>query len=152
MKCINPTYKPRQLKGQPCTPKVPNWVCIVPEDVKFPAGSRPKSAEVKFMTLSNQLGKDPGTLTWGGSVTWTDNEMDAINARRDDGDNINTIIVSAMDQLTGDICVWTHDVDLELLARWTTGLSVEHQGGGKACPDMKALASRDYLALFGRAR
>ena len=38
------------------------------------------------------------------------------------------------------------------LARWTTGLSVEHQGGGKACPDMKALASRDYLALFGRAR
>ena len=38
------------------------------------------------------------------------------------------------------------------LARWTTGLSVEHQGGGKACPNMKALASRDYLALFGRAR
>ena len=35
------------------------------------------------------------------------------------------------------------------LARWTTGLSVEHQGGGKACPDMKAPASKDYLALFG---
>ena len=40
--------------------------------------------------------------------------MDAINARRDDGDNINTIIVSAMDMLTGDIAVYTHDVDLEL--------------------------------------
>ena len=35
------------------------------------------------------------------------------------------------------------------LARWTTGLSVEHQGGGKACPDMKAPASKDYLELFG---
>ena len=37
------------------------------------------------------------------------------------------------------------------LARWTTEFSVEHQGGGTLCPDMKALASstREYLALFG---
>ena len=35
------------------------------------------------------------------------------------------------------------------LARWTTGLSVEHQAGGKPCPDMKAATSRDYLRLFG---
>ena len=35
------------------------------------------------------------------------------------------------------------------LARWTTGLSVEHQEGGIACPDMKDPASKDYLALFG---
>ena len=114
--CTNPTFRPRQSQGQPCTPKVPNWVCIVPKDVKFPAGARPKSAEVKFMTLSNS--KDHGGLCWGGALTWTDKEMDAINARRDDGDNINTIIVCAMDQLTGDICVWTHDVDLELYGKY----------------------------------
>ena len=35
------------------------------------------------------------------------------------------------------------------LARWTTGLSVEHQEGGIPCPDMKAATSRDYLRLFG---
>lgn len=35
------------------------------------------------------------------------------------------------------------------LARWTTGLSVEHQAGGIPCPDMKAATSRDYLRLFG---
>ena len=35
------------------------------------------------------------------------------------------------------------------LARWTTGLSVEHQTGGIPCPDMKADTSRDYLRLFG---
>ena len=35
------------------------------------------------------------------------------------------------------------------LARWTTGLSVEHQTGGIPCPDMKAATSRDYLRLFG---
>ena len=35
------------------------------------------------------------------------------------------------------------------LARWTTGLSVEHQAGGKPCPDMKAATSRDYLRLCG---
>ena len=35
------------------------------------------------------------------------------------------------------------------LARWTTGLSVEHQTGGITCPDMKADTSRDYLRLFG---
>ena len=60
---------------------------------------------------SHNVGRQPhqGSLT-----SWTCKEMDAINARRDDGDNINTIIVSAMDMLTGDIAVYTHDVDLEL--------------------------------------
>lgn len=85
----------------------------MPEGVQFPAGAKPRSAEVKFLTLSNFKGHR-GRTTWGGSLTWTCKEMDAINARRDDGDNINTIIVSAMDMLTGDIAVYTHDVDLEL--------------------------------------
>lgn len=35
------------------------------------------------------------------------------------------------------------------LARWTMGLSVEHQAGGIPCPDMKAATSREYLRLFG---
>ena len=76
------------------------------------------------MTLSNS--KDHGGLCWGGALTWTDKEMDAINARRDDGDNINTIIVCAMDQLTGDICVWTHDVDLELYGKYVLNKATFH--------------------------
>ena len=124
-KCINPTYVPRQLKGQPCTPVVPNWICIVPADVKFPSGARPKSAEVKFMSLSNFKGTG-GALGWGGTLTWTPAEMDAINARRKDGDNINTIIVCAMDMLTGDICVWTHDVDLVMYGKYVLTPSTFH--------------------------
>ena len=145
-KCINPTYVPRQLKGQPCTPVVPNWICIVPEDVKFPAGARPKSAEVKFMSLSNFKGTG-GALGWGGTLTWTAAEMDAINARRKDGDNINTIIVCAMDMLTGDICVWTHDVDLVMYGKY---YGATFPVGRLAC-EMIDVAKRRGLARLGHA-
>jgi hypothetical protein len=40
--------------------------------------------------------------------------MEAINAQRADGDNIKTIVLSAMDPLAGDIRVHVHDIDLEL--------------------------------------
>ena len=95
----------------------PNWKCIVPEDIQFPAGTKPRSAEVKFMTLSNCKGNSDKTR-WGGSATWTTKEMEAINAQRDDGDNINTIIACAMDPLTGDIRVYVHDIDLELYGKY----------------------------------
>ena len=87
--------------------------------------ARPNSAEVKFMSLSNFKGTG-GALGWGGTLTWTAAEMDAINARRKDGDNINTIIVCAMDMLTGDICVWTHDVDLVMYGKYVLTSSTFH--------------------------
>ena len=86
-----------------------------------------RSASIQLINLVNlkdnranhacQIGQPGGTL-WGGSLTWTCKEMDAINANRDDGDNINTIIVLAMDPLAGDISVFTHDVDLELYGKY----------------------------------
>jgi hypothetical protein len=54
------------------------------------------------MTLSNCKGSNDKSTRWGGCSTWTTNEMEAINAQRADGDNINTIIACAMDPLAGD--------------------------------------------------
>ena len=121
-KCTDPTFVHRRNIGEPCTPLVPGWTCIVPEikfpdgtNFQFPDGTKAMSAEVKFMTLSNVSACDkrmPRKYYWGGSPTWTIKEMEAINAQRADGDNINTIVVCCMDPLTGDIHVFVHYVDV----------------------------------------
>ena len=119
LKCTDPYQKfmgrTPALGGKPCTPVVPGWACIVPPEVKFPRRTKAKSAEVKFMTLSNSHGgskRYPTQQYWGGALSWTDQEVEAINAQRANGDNINTIIICCMDPLTGDIYVWVHEVDL----------------------------------------
>ena len=123
-KCTD-LQKMKRLGGEPCTPLVPGWTCIVPPAVKFPIGTKAKSCEVKFMTLSNSHGgskKYPTRQFWGGSPTWTDKELEAINAQVANGDNINTILICCMDPLTGDIYVWVHEVDLLTNGKYTLDL------------------------------
>ena len=117
-KCTDPAFEgwhSKRIAGEPCTPLVPGWSCIVPPKVKIPIGTKAKSCEVKFMTLSNSRGGDkkyPTRQFWGGAPTWTDKELEAINAQAANGDNINTLLICCMDPLTGDIYVWVHEVDL----------------------------------------
>ena len=93
------------------------WKPIVPRKVKLPAGKPVYSAEVKFMTLSNSKTGSHGKYTyyrWGGAVTWTDSEKEAINAGRDDGDNIHSLFITCFDPRTADMYFFSHECDPKL--------------------------------------
>ena len=68
------------------------------------------------MNLSNA--KAGRYYRWGGNCTWTDSEVEAINGDRDDGDNINKVIISCFDPLTANIYVYEHACDPELYGEY----------------------------------
>ena len=48
---------------------------------------------------------------WGGCPNFTPLEKEAINALREDDDNINSLVFCCLDPLTGDIYVFAHNCD-----------------------------------------
>ena len=92
---------------------------VVPAGLNLPANMKYGSAEVKIMNLTAayatgadvQDEDDESRPRWGGSCSVPCGELDGINHNRP-SDNIDVMIICLRDQLTGDIYVFKHVINL----------------------------------------